>query len=64
LEQAAQAGLLGQREPCALGALPRLWATFANVAISILRLVKIQGIKRRMNPLRLRPDSAVELLLG
>ena len=46
------------------GALPRLWAAFANVLISILPLLKIQGIKRRMNQLDLRPDSAVELLLG
>ncbi len=46
------------------GALPRVWAAFANMAISILRLLKIEGIKRRMNQLHLSPDSAVELLLG
>ena len=46
------------------GALPRLWAAVANVVISILRLLKTNGIKRRMNQLHLRPDSAVELMLG
>ncbi len=46
------------------GALPRVWAAFANMAISILRLLKIEGVKRRMNQLHLSPDSAVELLLG
>jgi len=34
------------------------------VVISILRLLKTKGIKRRMNQLDLRPDTAVELMLG
>ena len=46
------------------GALPRQWEAVANVVISILRLLQTEGIKRRMNQLHLRPDSAVELLLG
>ena len=46
------------------GPLPRVWAAFANMAISILRLLQIEGIQRRMDQLHLSPDSAVELLLG
>ncbi|MDE0262713.1 MAG: ISAs1 family transposase [Bryobacterales bacterium] len=46
------------------GALPRLWAACANLVISILRLLRVPGIKRTMNQLHLRPDSAVQLLLG
>ncbi len=46
------------------GALPRLWAAVANIVISIVRLLQTKGIQRRMNQLRLRPDSDVELLLG
>ena len=46
------------------GALPRLWAACANLVISILRLLRVPGIKRKMNQLHLRPDSAVRLLLG
>lgn len=46
------------------GALPRVWAAFANLAISILRLLRTVGIKRRMSQLGFRPDSAVQLLLG
>ena len=46
------------------GALPRLWAACANLVISILRLLRVPGIKRTMNQLHLRPDSAVALLLG
>ena len=46
------------------GALPRVWAAVANMAMSILRLLKTQRIQRRMNQLHLRPDSAVELTLG
>ena len=45
------------------GALPRVWAAFAEVAISILRLLLTPGIKRLMSQLRLRPNSAGELLL-
>ena len=40
------------------GALPCVWAAFANMAISILWLLKVEGIKRRMNQLHLSPDSA------
>lgn len=46
------------------GSLPRLWAAFANLAISILRLLRTDGIKRRMGQMHLRPDSAIQLLLG
>lgn len=46
------------------GALPRLWAASANLVISILRLLRVPGIKRKMNQLHLRPDSAVQVLLG
>ena len=46
------------------GALPRVWAAFANLAISILRLLRTVGIQRRMSQLGFRPDSAVQLLLG
>lgn len=46
------------------GALPRLWAACANLVISILRLLRVPGIKRKMNQLHLRPDSAVQLLIG
>ena len=46
------------------GSLPRLLAAFANLAISILRLLKTTNIKRRMGQLRLNPDAAVALILG
>jgi predicted transposase YbfD/YdcC len=46
------------------GALPRVWAAFANLALSLLRLLRTVGIKRRMSQLGFRPDSAVQLLLG
>ena len=46
------------------GALPRLMATFANLAISILRLLETDNIQRRMDQLRLNPNAAVELLLA
>ena len=44
------------------GSLPRLMAAFANLAISILRLLKISNLKRRMKQLSFRPDAAVALL--
>ena len=44
--------------------LPRLMATFANLAISILRLLKTKNIQRRMDQLHLKPDEAVALLLA
>ncbi|MCY4533848.1 MAG: hypothetical protein OXB91_00685 [Bryobacterales bacterium] len=34
------------------------------LAISILWLLPVAGIKRRMDQLPLRPDSAFQLLLG
>ena len=46
------------------GALPRLWAACANLVISILRLLRVESIQRTMGQLHLRPDSAVQLLLG
>lgn len=47
------------------GALPRLSAGCAKlVVISILRLLRVECIKRTMDQLHLRPDSAVQLLLG
>lgn len=46
------------------GALPRLLAAVSNLAISILRLLEVQNIQRRMRQLHLRPDQAVGLLLG
>lgn len=46
------------------GSLPRLLAAFANLAISILRLLKTTNIKRRMGQLHLNPNAAVALLLG
>ena len=46
------------------GALPRLWAAVANLALSILNLLGVEGIQNTMDQLHLRPDSAVALLLG
>ena len=46
------------------GSLPRLLAAFANLAISILRLLRTTNIKRRMRQLHLDPNGAVALLLG
>ncbi len=46
------------------GALPRLFAAFANLAISILRLLKTKSIRRRMDQLHLDPNAAVALILG
>ena len=45
------------------GSLPRLLAAFANLAISILRLLTTNS-KRRMRQLHLDPNGAVALLLG
>lgn len=44
------------------GSLPRLIATIANLAISILHLLKTKNIQRRMDQLHLNPDGAVALL--
>ena len=44
------------------GALPRVMAALANLAISILRLFRVRNIKRRMEQLHLRPDSTVGLV--
>ncbi|MCY4188665.1 MAG: hypothetical protein OXD30_09295 [Bryobacterales bacterium] len=46
------------------GALPLLWAAGANLALSILRLRGSAGLQRTMDPLPLRLDTAVALLLG
>ena len=45
------------------GSLPRLLAAFANLAISILRLLKTTNIKRRMGQLRLDPNGTVARML-
>ena len=39
------------------GSLPRLLAVFANLAISILRLLRTTNIKRRMRQLHLDPNA-------
>lgn len=44
------------------GSLPRLLAAFANLAISILRLLKTTNITRRVGQLHLNPNAAVALL--
>ena len=46
------------------GELPRLLAAFANLAISILRLLETVNISRRMSQLRMQPNEAVGMLLG
>lgn len=46
------------------GALPRPFAAFANLAISILRLLTAESIRRRMDQLHLDPNAAVALILG
>ena len=46
------------------GSLSRLTAAFANLAISILRLLGTTNIKRRMRQLHLDPNATVALLLG
>ena len=46
------------------GSLPRLLAAFANLAISILRLLGTKNIQRRMGQLKMNPNAAVALLLG
>ncbi len=46
------------------GALPRLLAAISNFALSLLRLLPVQNIQRRMSPLRFQPNAAVRLLLG
>ncbi len=44
------------------GALPRVLAAFANLAISVLRLAGVKNIKRRMEQLHLRPDYTAGLV--
>ena len=44
------------------GALPRVIAAFANLAISILRLLRVKNIKRRMDQSHLRPDYTAGLV--
>ena len=44
------------------GALPRVMAAFANLAISIHRLVGTKNIKRRMEQLHLRPGYTAGLV--
>lgn len=44
------------------GSLPRLMATVANLAISILHLLKTKNIQRRMDQLLLNPDGAMAVL--
>ena len=44
------------------GALPRVMAAFANLSISILRLLGAENIQRRMNQLRIAPDKVFSLL--
>ncbi len=46
------------------GALPRLLAAISNFALSLLRLLKVKNIQRRMSQLRFQPNAAVRLLLG
>lgn len=44
------------------GALPRVMAAFANLSISILRLLGAENIQRRMNQLHLAPDNVFSLM--
>ena len=46
------------------GSLPRLLVAFANLSISILRLLRTRNIQRRMGQLRLDPNADVAPLLG
>lgn len=59
---------LGIRKLCCnrlrKGALPRLWSACASFVSSIPRLLRVKSIKRTMCQVHLRPDSAVQLLLG
>lgn len=41
------------------GSLPRVMAVFADLAVSVLRLLAKQSVKRAMNNLRMRPNTAV-----
>lgn len=45
-------------------ALPRLFSTFANLTVSILRLLEVDGTKPRMDQLHLNPDAVTTLLPG
>ncbi len=44
------------------GALPRVMAAFANLALSILRKLGVENIQRRMNQFRLAPNSVFACL--
>ena len=46
------------------GALPRILAAFANLAISILRVLGRTNLRRAMNHFRMRPRKALAVLLG
>ena len=46
------------------GASPRVLAAFANLAISILRLLGRTNLRRAMHPFRLRPREVLAVLLG
>ena len=41
------------------GSLPQVMAAFANLAISVLRLLGKQNVKRAMSNLKMRPHTAV-----
>ena len=41
------------------GSLPRAMAASANLAISVLRLVGYQNVKRAMSNFKMRPNTAV-----
>ena len=44
------------------GSLPRVMAAFANLAISVLRLLGKQNLARAMDNFRLRPNTAVAVI--
>ena len=46
------------------GYLRRLMTAFANVAISILQLLRTRNIPRRTGPLKMPPNGAVARLTG
>lgn len=46
------------------GALPRVLAAFANLAISILRLLGRTNLRRSMHHFRMHPRKALAVLLG
>ena len=44
------------------GSLPRVMAAFANLAISVLRLLGKRNLKRAMSNFKLRPNTAVAVV--